>query len=38
MIGALWAGVCLCGFVFAAWRTVYYMIDNPPRYMGTDDE
>jgi hypothetical protein len=32
------AAVSLIGFVFAAWRTVHYMIDNPPRYTGTDDE
>jgi hypothetical protein len=37
MIGALWAGVCLCGFVLMWVRVARYMIDNPPRYIGDDE-
>jgi hypothetical protein len=37
MTGALLTAVALIGFVLAAWRSVYYMAENPPRYIGDDD-
>lgn len=34
----LLVGVSLVGFILTWVRIAHYMIDNPPRYIGEDDE